>query len=174
MMTNAQEQADIIVVGRLVGVYGVKGWLKLMSFTRPITNILAYGSCLIQQAQQWQQFSLLEGKPHRKGLVVAFEGVLDRDQARLLVGSEIAINKKQLPVATAGEFYWHDLLNAQVINVDNELLGVVTDILETAVNDVLVVVDDQQRRFIPYVLGVYIKDVDIIQGFVRVDWQSDY
>jgi 16S rRNA processing protein RimM len=91
-----------------------------------------------------------------------------------LVSSEIAIDRGQLPVAKEGEFYWHDLINMQVINQQDEMLGVVTELLETGANDVLVVEADKQRYLIPYVRDVYIKDVDIELGVIRVDWQSDY
>ncbi len=169
-----QDEASIIIIGKIVGVHGIKGWLKILSFTRPRQNIFDYGPWLVKQSEEWQEVQLLEGKPRGKGLVASLEGISDRDEAMALVSSEIAIDRDQLPEPKEGEFYWHDLINMQVINQQNEVLGVVKELLETGANDVLVVGDDKQRYLIPYVQDVYIKDVDTEQGVIQVDWQSDY
>ena len=168
-----QDEASLIVIGKIVGVYGIKGWFKILSFTRPRENIFNYGPWLVKQNSEWLEIQLQEGKPQGKGLVASLEGFTDRNEAMALVGSELAIDREQLPAAKEGEFYWHDLVNMQVINKQNEMLGVVTELLETGANDVLVVEADKQRYLIPYVHGVYIKDVDTEQGVIQVDWQSD-
>jgi len=168
-----QDEASLIVIGKIVGVYGIKGWFKILSFTRPRENIFNYGPWLVKQNSEWLEIQLQEGKPQGKGLVASLEGITDRNEAMTLVGSELAIDREQLPAAKEGEFYWHDLINMQVINKQNEMLGVVTELLETGANDVLVVEADKQRYLIPYVYGVYIKDVDTEQGVIQVDWQSD-
>lgn len=168
-----QDEASLTVIGKIVGVYGIKGWIKILSFTRPKENILKYGPWLVKQNNDWLEMQLLEGKRQGKGLIASFAGIIDRDEAMTLVGSELAIERDQLPVPKEGEFYWHDLINMQVINKQNEILGVITELLETGANDVLVVKADKQRHLIPYVQDVYIKDVDIEQGVIQVDWQSD-
>lgn len=168
-----QEKASFIVVGKIVGVYGIKGWFKVLSFTRPRENILEYTPWSIKKDGFWQAIQLVDGKPQGKGLVASIEGITSRDEAMTLVNSEIAIRQDQLPASNEGEFYWIDLINKQVINEQNETLGVVTELMETGANDVLVVEDEKQRHLIPYVQDVYIKDVDVEQGIIKVDWQSD-
>ena len=169
-----QDEASLIVIGKIVGVYGIKGWFKILSFTRPKENILKYDPWLVKQNNEWLEMQFQEGKAQGKGLIASFAGIVDRDEAMALVGSEIAIRRDQLPTPKEGEFYWHDLINMQVINQQNEVLGVVKELLETGANDVLVVEADKQRYLIPYVQDVYIKDVDTEQGVIQVDWQSDY
>ncbi len=169
-----QDEPEQIVVGTIAGVYGIKGWFKILSFTRPIENIFDYRPWLIKQNDQWQAVKLAGVKPQGKGLIAAFEGITDRTEAMTLVGLQIAIERSQLPETRAGEFYWHDLIDMQVINNTDEILGVVTGLLETGANDVLVVEADKQRHLIPYVQGVYIKDIDIERKVIQVDWQSDY
>ena len=169
-----QDESDFIVIGKLVGVDGIKGWFKILSFTRPRENIFTYSPWLIKQNGDWQGMQLSEGKPHGKGLIASIEEITDRNEAMAFVGSEIAIKRNQLAETKEGEYYWHDLLNLQVINGQNEILGVVTELLETGANDVLVVEVDKQRHLIPYVKDVYIKDIDLEQGIMQVDWQSDY
>ncbi len=173
MVVSMQDESSLIVIGKIVGVYGIKGWIKILSFTRPKENILKYGPWLVKQNNDWLEMQLLEGKQQGKGLIASFAGITDRDEAMTLVGSELAIERDQLPVPKEGEFYWHDLINMQVINKQNEILGVVTEFLETGANDVLVVEAEKQRHLIPYVQDVYIKDIDIEQGVIQVDWQSD-
>jgi len=168
-----QHKASLIVIGKIVGVYGIKGWLKILSFTRPKENILEYVPWLVKQNEAWQAMQVVEGRPQGKGLIASFAGITDRDEAMALVDSEIAIERDQLPKAKEGEFLWVDLINLQVINEQNEILGVVTELLETGANDVLVVEAEKQRYLIPYVQDVYIKDVDLEQGIIQVDWQSD-
>ncbi len=168
-----QDETSFIVIGKIVGVYGIKGWFKILSFTRPRENIFNYGPWLIKQNSEWLEIQLLEGKAQGKGLVASLKGITDRNEAMAMVGSEIVIDRAQLPAPEEGEFYWHDLINMQVINKQNEMLGVVTELLETGANDVLVVEADKQRYLIPYVQDVYIKDIDTEQGVIQVDWQSD-
>jgi 16S rRNA processing protein RimM len=169
-----QDETSLIVIGKIVGVYGIKGWLKILSFTRPRENVFNYGPWLVKQNEEWLEIQLLQGKPQGKGLIASLEGITDRDEAMAFVSSEIAIDRNQLPTAKEGEFYWHDLINMQVINQQDEVLGVVTELLETGANDVLVVEANKQRYLIPYVQDVYIKDIDTEQGVIQVDWQSDY
>ncbi len=115
-MVNMQDESSLIVVGKIVGVYGIKGWSKILSFTRPKENIFNYGPWLVKQDSEWQEIQLLQGRPQGKGLIASLEGITDRNQAMALVGSELAIDRDQLPAAEEGEFYWHDLIDMQVIN----------------------------------------------------------
>ncbi len=184
-MVNMQDETDPIVIGKIVGIHGIKGWFKIVSFTRPKENILTYNSWLVKHGlakqnisapmeNEWRQMQLLEGKGQGKSLFAFLKGVNDRDGAASFVNSEIAINKSQLPTPKEGEFYWHDLIDMQVINQQRKVLGVVKEILETGANDVLVVGINKERCLIPYVQDIYIKDVDIEQGIIQVDWQSYY
>ncbi|MCH9048059.1 MAG: ribosome maturation factor RimM, partial [Proteobacteria bacterium] len=88
-----QDEPGFIVIGKLVGVYGTKGWFKIMSFTRPRENIFTYSPWLIKQNGDWQGMQLAEGKPHAKGLIASIEEITDRNEAMALVGSEIAIKR---------------------------------------------------------------------------------
>ena len=91
-----QDEPGFIVIGKLVGVYGIKGWFKILSFTRPRENIFTYSPWLIKQNGDWQGMQLSEGKPQGKGLIASIAEITDRDEAMALVGSEIAINRDQL------------------------------------------------------------------------------
>ena len=163
-----------VVLGQVVGVFGVKGWLKIRSETEPPTNILDYSPWYLQQHGQWTEQRLLQGQPHSKGLIVQLEGLDDRDEAALLVGCPIAVRRVQLPTPAQGEYYWADLIGLAVYNQQGEHLGQVHSLMETGANDVLVVQDGEQEYLIPYVTGVYVLQVDLPAGRMLVDWQRDY
>lgn len=171
---NKDTQSDIVLAGKLVGVYGVNGWLKLVSFTRSKENIFNYHPWLVECNGQWKQLILAGSQVGTKTLLACFKGVSDREQAKMFVGAEIAIHRQQLPALKDNEVYWHDLINMQVIGKNNESLGIVSEILETGSNDVLVVKSGAQRHLIPYIPGIYVNSLDINKGVMQVNWQSDY
>src|SRR5512139_1413495 len=132
----AGEQDDYLIVGRISGLYGVRGWVKLFSHTEPRDNILSYRTWYLRRANEWQPIELAEGRLHGKGVVARLAGCDDRDVAAGLVGSDIAILREQLQQAAPGEYYWTDLIGLSVRTVDGVELGVVDHLLETGSNDV--------------------------------------
>jgi ribosomal 30S subunit maturation factor RimM len=93
-----------VVLGRVSGLYGVRGWVKVFSETEPLEGILGYTPWLIGTGGVPRQ--VLEGRRHGKGVVVRLEGCTDRDQAASLVGAEIAVSRNDLPPASADELFW--------------------------------------------------------------------
>ncbi len=170
-MNSEGREDQPVIVGRCVGVYAARGWLKILSYTRPEENIFEYQPWLIGQHNRWRSVRLVDGKLQDKHLVASVAGINDRDEARTVVGSDIAVQRSQLSVLEADEFYCHDLLGLQVVDAEGETLGVVVDVVETGANDVLVMSSDVGRFLIPYVRDLYIKHVDLKQGVVSVDWQ---
>ena len=166
-------QHERVILGKIAGVYGVRGWVKVFSETKPKENIFSYTPWQIKIDGQWQNVKVIEGKPHGKGLVAHLESYDDRDLARKLVGAEIAIDKAQLPAPAEGEYYWADLVGLKVITLDGQALGQVDQLFETGANDVLVVKGDRER-LIPFVQGQYIREVDMAAGVIRVDWDPEF
>lgn len=162
---------EIITLGKLSGVYGVKGWLKIYSHTEPAKNILNYNPWLVQTRQGWKSVDVREGRPHGKSILVKFDEVDDRDEAQIWVGREVAIYKSQLPNLDDG-YYWHQLIGLTVINNDGETLGKVTEMFATGANDVVVVGDNE--HLIPFVEGPVITDIDLDGGVMRVVWGLDW
>ncbi|MBI4006345.1 MAG: ribosome maturation factor RimM [Gammaproteobacteria bacterium] len=166
-----RDRSQRIIVGRVTGIYGVKGWVKVMSYTRPRENIFSYNPWLIKQDGDWREIALLDNKQHGKGLIAALAGLTDRDTARAVLGADIAIDQSQLQEPGPGEYYWHDLFGLQVINQENITLGTLKEIVETGANDVLVV-EGEQRHLIPLIWKIYVLKVDLDLGIIRVDWES--
>lgn len=165
-----RDESKRIVMGRIAGSYGVRGWLRVQSFTRPPANLLAYTPWLVQRGEVWEEYALLDGKAHGKGLVAQLAGIGDRSTAQSLRGARIAVHRSRLPATGPGDYYWDDLLDMQVIDQEGRRLGSVTGIVETGANDVLVV-DGDERLLIPLVWSVYVRDIDLARNTIRVNWE---
>lgn len=165
-----QARPRLLVVGRISGLYGVRGWVKVFSETEPRDNILTYNPWYL--GVEHRPRGLAAGRPHGKGLVARLEGCEDRDQAVALVGLEIRVRRDQLPRLGAEEFYWADLVGLSVETLEGRPLGRVGRVFATAANDVLVVAGDRER-LVPFLWGRVIKDVDLGLGWMRVDWDPE-
>lgn len=164
---------ELITVGEIVGVYGVRGWVRVLSHTDPVENILSYPEWLIRRDGAWQPIRLLDGRRQGKGLVAALEGIGDRDQARGLMHTAIAVRRGELPPLPQGEYYWCDLEGLRVETVDGQALGVVDHLIETGANDVLVVRGDRER-LIPFLPDQVVTSVDLEAELIRVDWDPSF
>ncbi|GMQ91482.1 MAG: ribosome maturation factor RimM [Gammaproteobacteria bacterium] len=171
-MTSPSQADGLVKVGDIVGLFGVKGWLKIHSYTRPREAIFAYDRWMLGQDGKWSSVVPRQGKAQGKGLIVALEGISDRDQAATLLGTEIAIEREQLPTLPKGEFYWQDLEGMQVENQEGQLLGVVKHLFETGANDVMVV-QGEKEYLIPYIDSVVL-EVNTDAGLIRVDWDQEF
>jgi 16S rRNA processing protein RimM len=161
-----------VTLGRVSGVFGVKGWLKIQSFTDPRSNIASYGSWTLRGRGAEREFAVESGREHDSGMVVKLRGLDDRDAARDWVGAEIVVERRRLPPVAAGELYWVDLEGLEVRTVTGVVLGRVDHLLATGANDVLVVRGDKER-LIPFVAGPIVKNVDLAGRVIIVDWAPD-
>jgi 16S rRNA processing protein RimM len=165
---------EFIPVGKISGAFGVKGWVKVYSFTEPRANILEYSPLFLSRQGEWVEIKVSGGHLQGKGLVMGIANVTDRDQVQPLIGAELAIKKDQLEPTEEDEFYWADLMGLSVENLDGDLLGQVDHLLETGANDVLVVKAKGTERLIPFVMDEIVKLVDLDNKLIRVDWDKDF
>jgi 16S rRNA processing protein RimM len=171
----------LITIGKIVGALGIKGWVKVKSFTRPEENLLDHSQWFLvadanDQAAAPRQVTLIDSRWQSKGWVAKLADCDDRNAAELLRGLLIQIPRQQLPVLSEQEYYWQDLVGLAVEDVHGKRLGRVDSLMETGANDVLVVVDaiTQQRCLIPYLPQQVIKKIDLGAGLMLVDWDNDY
>lgn len=172
-----QGEQEMIDVGRISGLHGVRGWVKIYSYTDPREGILKYDPWLVKVGGQWRPFKLKTGRAQGKGVVAQLEGYDDRDQAATLMNCDIAILREQLPRVKKGEYYWIDLVDLDVVDLEGNVLGKVKKMMPTGTgaNDVLVVDGvNQEELLIPFVKEVYVFDVDLESRRITVDWQLDY
>lgn len=159
-----------IAIGKVGAPYGVKGWVKIHSFTEWVTNILDYTPWYLEDKNGWQLIKVTDGHQHGKGLVAKIEGYNTPEQSRLLTGKLIGIKRSQLPPLKKDEYYWSDLEGLTVINQENKTLGTVAYVLETGANDVLVIKNDKEHA-IPYLPGSVIVSVDLEKREIHVNWE---
>lgn len=169
-----------VVLGKISGHHGVKGWVKLFSYTRPRSEIFEYDNWLIGQANpgvSWTNVGVSEFRENAKGLVAKLRGFDSREDTSSLIGSEFGVNKSNLEELQGNEYYWMDLIGLRVINKQELDLGKVKNLMETGANDVLVVrtnaMDDEIERLIPWTSNV-VSQVDLENGTLTVDWEEGY
>ena len=162
-----------IVIGKVGGPFGVKGWIKLLSWIEPREEIADYTPWQIGRGDQWKDWKVAEFRPHGKGLAARLVGLDDRDEAAKLLGADIAVWRDQLGEPEPGRYYWADLVGLEVKSVDGSSFGKVEGLMATGANDVLVV-KGERERLIPYIQEQVIKSVDLDAGIITVDWDPDF
>ena len=181
---------DVITLGVINGVYGIKGWVKVFSSTNPIENILDYKVWRLRRESRGSQknqevlVTLTDGRKHGKGIVAKFEGYDDRNAAETLLKAEINVLADELPELRQDEYYWRDLVGLDVVNMDGKSYGKIDHMMPTVANDVMVVKSDVTveqdkagkavERLIPFVQGVYVMKIDLEANLAQVDWPEDF
>ena len=160
-----------VFIGKVTGVHGIKGWLKIQSFSSPPENILNYPSWIIAN-QGLEDFYLIEqGKKLNNKIIVKLEKIDDRTTAEFLINSKIQILRSDLPKLTNESYYWSDLEGLNVLNSEDNMIGKIESLIETGANDVMVINRSKNKRvLIPFVMHEIIKEVNIELNFVKVDW----
>ncbi|MDD7804685.1 MAG: ribosome maturation factor RimM [Endozoicomonas sp. (ex Botrylloides leachii)] len=172
-----------IIVGSITAVYGVQGWVKVYSHTRPIENILNYSCWHINRNGRTEAVEIDQGRRHGKGLIAHIVGCDHRELARSYCNSDIMISAGQLPAADEDEIYWHQLEGLTVYSRtqagDNVVLGSVSHLMATGANDVLVISPskgsvDKRERLVPWLLDQVVLEVSPEKGFIRVLWDPTF
>lgn len=171
---------EMITLGKVGSVYGIKGWLKIHSYTEIPETIFDYAPWSLKLGGKTQSVIISDWRRHNNGLIAKVEGVDDRDQAQALVSSEVQVSPEVLPELPEGEFYWKDLIGMAVVTDKGYNLGEVTDILETGSNDVLVVKANRndgfgkKERLVPYLEDQVILSVSQEDKQIEVDWDPGF
>ena len=168
-----------ILLGKIVGVFGVKGWVKLQSHTEPRRALFGYLPWTLRLPDARggivdREIAEIEGREQGRGLVAHLPGIDTRELAETLIGTEIWVDRDALPKPRKGEYYWVDLENLSVQTVAGLSLGRVSHVFATGANDVLAVRDGERERLVPFLTDDVIKRVDLDAGLIVVDWDPDF
>ena len=158
-------------MGRITGLFGIKGWVKVYSYTQPHDNITRYDPWYLKLGDRWRMIPVVTSCKHGKAIIAKFRGYDTRDQAVELLGATVAIARDQLEPLPEDDYYWVDLIGLSVLNMQDYKLGEVEYLIETGANDVLVV-KGACELLIPFVRGQIIKAIDLKAGFIKVDWDN--
>ncbi|MDB2385772.1 ribosome maturation factor RimM [Shewanella sp.] len=176
-MSSKQEP---VVLGKLGASHGIKGWLKVTTYTDSVEGIFDYSPWLLKEQGEWREVKVLQWRMQGKVVVACLEGVETRDQAQALTNCEIAVTPEQMEVLPEDEFYWRDLIGCEVVNTKGYNMGKVQEIVETGSNDVLLVKANAKdgfgkaERMIPFVTEQFIQKVDLTAKQILVDWDPDF
>lgn len=163
-----------ILLGRIVGAFGIRGQIKIESWTEPRDAIFRYQPwILVDAAGHERRFEGARGKESGKHLVATFPDVTDRDVVEAMRGTDIYVPRSALPPPKPGEFYWVDLEGFRVVNVEGVDFGTVSHLFSTGANDVLSIRGDRDRM-VPFVEPDFVKSVDFEAGLITVDWDPDF
>ena len=152
--------------------YGVKGWVKINSYTDPISNILNYSSWFLNHQGEWVSVAVDEVKTHGNGLIAKLAGIDDPETAKQYTNDPIAVPHDLLPELPSDEYYWDDLVGLNVTTSSGVTLGQIIEVRNTGANDVLIIEGDK-RHLVPFIDHV-IQSVDLHKRAMIVDWDHDF
>ena len=155
-------------MGRVAGSYGVRGWVKVAPDKGAGAGLAATGEWWIGA----DGFEVSEARVHGATVVGRLAGVETREQAAALKGRTVAVRRESLPEPEEGKYYLADLFGLEVVSLEGTVLGVVTGTFSNGAHDVIEVAGER-TRLIPWVAAV-VKEVDLAEKRVRVDWQADW
>ena len=181
----------LVEMGRISAPFGIKGWIRVQPYTRAISGLTNYTRWWLGGTDDggWCEYAVEQSQAQGTDVVAKLAGCDDRDVAAGFKGRQVAIPRAAFPPAGLGEFYWADLMGLKVRNCEGLDFGVVTSMMETGANDVMVVqevvqemaqgvvqqsaVDGGRERLIPFIADT-VKRVDIAAGLIEVDWGADF
>jgi len=163
---------NLVIVGKIISAYGIKGWVKIRPFTETAKSFIQYKKQFLSKNQKdWNCIQIEKMKIQGQD-VVADLGFENRDQAIESKGQILAVDRQQLPQLEENEYYWDDLIGLNVYDLQHNDLGKVIELIETGANDVLVV-SGEKERLIPYIPQVIVK-IDLTEKRIEVDWDKEF
>lgn len=162
-----------MVLGRIAAAHGIRGWLRVASYTEPPDALLEYPHWLLRRPDGTESpCEVLEASFDGSNLRVALAGIADRTAAEQLRGCEIAVLRSDLPPANDREYYQQDLLGFEVRNLEGALLGTLSYFVGGTAQP-LMAVRGEREVWVPAV-PAHLKRVDLAARQVLVDWPSDW
>ena len=168
-MNKPVEDREYILIGKIIGVHGLKGTNKLLSYAESL-SIFKPGSSIVVRRPDGREkpYDVVWVKPHSKNALLCLKGVADRDAAEALVGSQVYIAKAELPELEEDTYYWFDLIGLDVFTTEEKYLGRIESIIQTGSNDVYVVKNGSTEILIP-ALETVVLTIDLENGRMQVD-----
>ena len=161
-----------LLVGKINGFFGVQGWVKIFSYTKPRKNILEYQPWYFLDNETYKVIEITSGREQSKTIVAQVKGINNRDEAVQLIGKDLYINKDQLPELDNDAHYWHELTGFRVNNKNEVDLGIVDYLVDTGSNHVLVT-KGETEHWIPYI-EPFLVSVDKHKKVISVDWDENF
>lgn len=168
-------------MGRLCATYGLKGFIKVQSFTEQPENLFDYSPWFIRRrGEEWREVQVEAWKPHAGGFIAKLDAANVKEEAALLTGMDIGIKRSSLPPPSDDEVYLVDLEGCTVIGLEGVNLGIVKRVVDQGAAPYMVVSPSDQakgkkiERLIPFVRGPIVSKVDLDSKTIWVEWGEDY
>ena len=169
LLNKLTPKKDLVLIGKIVGAHGLKGTSKIQSYAESLEIFESGTTLLVRRPDGGENCYKIDWiKLHSHGALLALKEVSDRNQAKLLIGSELYIEKTKLPELEAGTYYWFDLIGMGVFTADERYIGRLDSIIETGANDVYVVKNGDKEILVPALESV-VCCVDIESRVMRVE-----
>jgi 16S rRNA processing protein RimM len=182
------ESSSLIELGVVGAPFGVRGWVKLRSFTDPPDRLLQHRNLQLRVGGSWVAHKIEASGRSGGQLTAKLKGVDDRDQAGILRGARIGVPRSELPPRDDKDFYRADLIGCEVVNLAGRFLGKVQHFVETPAQVLMVVrggaapdaggaapdeIDSQVEKeyWVPAV-PLHLRRVDLAARRVVVDWDD--
>jgi 16S rRNA processing protein RimM len=167
------DPAQVVRLGEISGVHGVRGWVKVHSYTEPKSNLIEYREWLLEAGGLRWSVRVEEGTLAGRSVIAKLDGIDDRDAAEALVGARVFVPRASLPPCAPGEFYWTDLEGLEVRSLSGDVLGKIARLMPTGANDVIVLAGPD-AKLIPYIAGQIVQKIDLNARVMVVDWEASY
>jgi 16S rRNA processing protein RimM len=167
---------QLVTMARVIGPWGVKGWIKLLPHTAEIDMLCGHAKWWLGRNGEWREVSIAGSEQKGRHLVAQVDGVVVPEEAVKMKGMDVALPRSVLPASTEGEFYKVDLVGLDVLNEDGNALGCVAELYTNGAHDVLRVVEagkEAKERLIPFVPAV-VRQVDMAGRAIHVEWGLDW
>ena len=185
-MKTPLNPAESVVIGVFGRAFGIKGWCWITSYTRPTDGITQYREWFVSPPSaetktpvalrgDWLKVTAFASQSN--GIVAKLSGVDNRTQAEALTGAQIWVPAQAMPKPAEGEYYWRDLIGCQVVHVSGQVFGLVSELIETGANDVLVVQSSEgeaRERLIPFIPDAVLVSIDLAGRVITVDWDPEF
>jgi 16S rRNA processing protein RimM len=164
------DSSALIELGAVGAPFGVRGWVKLRSYTDPPERLLEHRDLRLGLNGAWQSYHIEQSGRSGGQITVKLAGVDDRDQAQALRGASICVLRTELPERNDRDFYRADLVGCEVVNGDGIRLGVVQYFVETPAH-ALMVVRGEKEFWVPAV-PAHLRRVDLQARLIVVNWDD--
>ena len=169
-MNDPVQKEGILSIGKIVGAHGIKGAVKVYSYAESPSIFRPNRSILLEDTQSRRRSLCINwARPHKRGVLLSLKGIDTRNDAEALIGSELFINKEELPELESGTYYWTEIIGLSVYRAGGNYLGKITSILPTGSNDVYIVKDENNEETLIPALESVVIGIDLEQKKMLVD-----
>ncbi len=158
MIKACDTDSSPVEIGKIVKAQGLDGKLKVKVYSGDPGELVSFTHIYVGNSNAIKPYTLINSRSKGKFAIITLAGIVDRNGSEALVGQEIWVLKDQLPLLSADEFYWHDIVGLTVQTEQGKELGRVTELIATGAHDVMVIMSrDKDEYLIPLIQEIIVR-----------------